>query len=298
MPAPTTAPRRLPAPYVTLALCVICAFVFAAIRGSGPESWAEAVRRGHLPAGAVWSGGYWSLLTSAFMHFAVWHVLMNVYWLWTLGRFVELVLGPWRLVALVVVSAVVSSALQLAVSDTTGIGASGVVYALFGVMWGGRKKVALFGHIMGQVAYVFWIWLPIGYLLTRLEVLNIGNAAHLGGMLTGIVAARELFFPERRRLAHAAAALLLGAAILPLFWAPWSAAWIGHRATRAHLDGRYDEAIAGYLEAMGKGADRVWMLQNIALARHAKGDEAGYHAALAQLRRLDPRAAEEIESRY
>jgi membrane associated rhomboid family serine protease len=212
---PTAAPRRLPAPYVTLALCVICAFVFAAVRRGDPDTWRETLGSwGALPAQAVWNGGYWSLLTSAFVHVAVIHVLMNVYWLWTLGRFVELVLGPWRLIVLTVVSAVVSSGLQLAVSDTTGIGASGVVYALFGVMWGARRKVPLFGHIMGQVAYVFWIWLPVGYLLTRLELLNIGNAAHLGGLLTGVVAARELFFAERRRLAHAAAALLLAAAIV------------------------------------------------------------------------------------
>jgi len=52
-----------------------------------------------------------------------------------LGRSVERVLGPLRLAGLVLASALVSSAGQLAWSDETGIGFSGVGYALFGLAW-------------------------------------------------------------------------------------------------------------------------------------------------------------------
>ena len=41
-------------------------------------------------------------------------------------------IGPWKFLAFFVASALVSSSAQLAFSDDTGIGASGVVYAMFG----------------------------------------------------------------------------------------------------------------------------------------------------------------------
>ncbi len=36
---------------------------------------------------------YWALITSVFVHFALWHVAFNVYWLWVLGS--QLRTGNW-----------------------------------------------------------------------------------------------------------------------------------------------------------------------------------------------------------
>jgi rhomboid protease GluP len=68
----------------------------------------------------------------------IWHLGFNLYWLVILGRDLEQALGRWKLVALFVCAAFVSSAAQLAVGGSTGIGFSGVGYAMFGLLWMGR----------------------------------------------------------------------------------------------------------------------------------------------------------------
>ena len=91
------------------------------------ESWEVVAQYGFLPADAVFNGAWWGLVTSAFVHIEIWHLAFNMFWLWSLGSRLERAIGSWPFLGFCLMSAFVSSSLQLAVSDATGIGASGVV---------------------------------------------------------------------------------------------------------------------------------------------------------------------------
>ena len=127
-------------PWLTWIIATVCVGIFVGVNLSGDASSWEGMRRwGAPPAQSVWDGASWGLVTSVFVHLAIWHLAFNLYWLWILGRILETTIGSTRWLAFFVASAIVSSAAQLAVSGATGIGLSGVIYAVFGFMWVGQR---------------------------------------------------------------------------------------------------------------------------------------------------------------
>lgn len=297
-PVPAPPPKRR-VPPVTLALCGACVLLFAAIAASGAEpSWDSLATWGYLTPQRVWDGAYWGLVWSAFIHLALWHVAFNVYWLWVLGGPVERALGALPYLGFVLGSALVSSSLQLGVSGVTGHGASGVVYALFGLIWAARKQVPAFAQALGEkTAPLFWIWLVGCIVATKAGIADVGNGAHVGGLLVGLLTAPWLVLKTpRRAVAMVGTGLLVVLSLVPLFWSPWSSGWVGYVAYKAHSAGDYDTAIARYRRSIALGGDRMWALQNLALAYHSTGDEREYAATLAEIRAADADAAARIEA--
>jgi membrane associated rhomboid family serine protease len=283
---------------VTFWICVVTSAWFVGIAATGAaSSWDRLARWGYLTGQDIWRGGYWSLVTSSFIHLELWHLGFNLYWLWTLGTMAERKLGPRTYVVFVLGSALVSSAVELGVSGNTGHGASGVLYALFGLLWLGQRQLdpAARAQIL-KSAPILWLWVPLCILATRAGMMEVANGAHLGGLLLGLVAAPWLMPSGRHR--NLAKAATIGVAMLsavPVFWCPWSADWVGLRAYEAHAAGDYDSAIKAYRRSITLGGDRLWALENIALAQHTKGDGREYAATLAEIRATDPEAAKRIQ---
>src|SRR5688572_13250495 len=159
-PGPS-APFTTRFPPVTSLAVIACAVLFVVnAKRFGQLAPAADQIFGFLPSQGVWDGGYWSLFSSAFVHLEVWHVAFNVYWLWILGRLAEREMGSLPYTLFLVGAAFVSSSIQLAVGGDTGIGASGIVYALFGLIWSGRRSVPAFAEgLSKRTAQLFWIWL-------------------------------------------------------------------------------------------------------------------------------------------
>ena len=115
----TTYPKRESTrqPWISRLAIVVCIVIFLGLTKQGDYESLETLSHfGYLPANSIWNGGYWALVTSAFVHFALWHVAFNVYWLWVLGRRLEQAIGSLPYLGFFVVSAFVSSSFQLAVS--------------------------------------------------------------------------------------------------------------------------------------------------------------------------------------
>lgn len=91
-------------------------------------------RAGDLLTGVA-DGGYWRLLTSAFLHEGFLHIAFNMYALYLFGPFVERALGITRFVAAYLTTAIVASVFVywLEAPNALTIGASGAVFGLFGM---------------------------------------------------------------------------------------------------------------------------------------------------------------------
>src|SRR5262249_9751338 len=59
--------------------------------------WLDTLRRGEV----------WRLITPMFIHWSFFHLLFNMFWLKDLGGAIELRRGTWRLLALVLLSALI-----------------------------------------------------------------------------------------------------------------------------------------------------------------------------------------------
>lgn len=258
---------------VSILAIAVCGAVFLLITVSADYgSWESLARYGYLPAASIWAGGYWALVTSNFVHFELWHVAFNIYWLWVLGHRLEQAIGSLPFLAFWVVSACVSSSFQLIVSDDTGIGASGVVYAMFGFMWLTRQHYPRFGEVVDdRTAQLFILWLVGCMAVTYFDIWQIGNAAHLSGLLFGIAVAGVFVLDFHRRLMAVGLLSLITAAVIPLFWSPWSVTWLAHRAHTVHVASQFEEAISLYSRIISRDPENTWAYINRSYAYESLG---------------------------
>ncbi len=280
-------------PWLTWSGCAIVVLVAIGIAGTGGDS--AVTWWGWQPAVDLWQGKPWALVTSALVHLNAVHLAFNLYWLWVLGRAVESVLGPLRLGAFIIASALVSSAAQLAVSDETGIGSSGVAYALFGLAWMlSRYRRDLGIRMPRQIVQLFAVWLLVGTFGTYLGLVNFGNAAHLAGGLFGICAG--LAFTDRwNRAGVVGLRSLLAWGALIAFVAPWSPAWNEARARSAYRRADYAAAIEWLERSLRRGGDPAWITQTKAMVHWQAGAKDEVRADLDALRKIDPKGAEVFE---
>ncbi|MFN7970775.1 MAG: rhomboid family intramembrane serine protease [Acidobacteriota bacterium] len=141
--------------------------------------------------GRMFSSPIAGLVFSAFVHIDVVHFLMNTMVLYQVGPILERWLGKTTLYAgFYLLAALVSSAAQLLFSGP-GIGASGVLYAMVGYLWiKQRRHPDRFAYILAPGAFrPLFVWLVLGFVLSYTGMMRIGNAAHVGGLLFGILVA-------------------------------------------------------------------------------------------------------------
>lgn len=141
-------------------------------------------------------------LTASFLHGDIMHLVMNMLLLLFIGRLVEPLLGPKRMLILLVVGAY-AAAFVHALFDNPMIpmiGASGAISALIATyaMIYRAKEVRAIGPFSGSTVYAIWIgvaWIGI-QLLSELAAGgmfgNIAVYAHIGGFLAGLLMTRPL----------------------------------------------------------------------------------------------------------
>ena len=277
-------------PWVTWLAVFLCVAVFLGLSAEPKrDSWETLSKWGVRPANEIWSGHFAPLVSSAFVHLELWHLAFNVYWLWLLGSRLEQAIGPAWYLLFFLVAAVVSSTAELAVADTTGIGASGVVYAIFGFMWVARHRFPAFFAVLSQrTITLFVVWLFGCIAATMLKIWEVGNAAHVAGLLFGASAAGCLVARYRRRLLFAGLAGAVALSLLPLFWCPWSATWLSSRAYNAHESGNLPLAVDYYDRLILKDSKNAWAYYNRGLAYQSLHDDRQAHADFKRAEELDP----------
>jgi len=183
-------------------------------------------------------GEYWRLVTSVLPHGGVMHLVFNVYWMWTLGTLIEETYGPFRTGLLVIVLAAGSGAFQFGL-ESGGIGLSGVVYGLFGLLWVLEGKDPRFsGVIDKRTVQVFVGWFFFCIVLTYFNFMAVGNIAHGSGAVLGVLIGFASVESEYRKLAS------LGSVSVFLFGL-WCAT-LGRPYVNFSRGGGYEEGEWGY----------------------------------------------------
>lgn len=135
----------------------------------------------------------WTMLTSAFVHANLLHILFNAYSLFVFGRMIEQALGRARYLALYFVSAFGGSVavLLLGGTNTAVLGASGAVFGLMGAFFVIQRRL---GGNSVQILVVVGINLALGVIIQ-----GVSWQAHVGGVLSGAAVAGVLLATRERR---------------------------------------------------------------------------------------------------
>jgi len=148
-----------------------------------------------VPIYVTQNGEYWRLVSGAFLHGGLFHLAVNMFSLYVLGRIIESIGGSMRMAVIYVVSMIVSG---LAVAWFSGptdvtVGASGAIFGLFGALFAMGFKLGPPGMAMVRA--------NIGILVINLAITffvpGIAMWAHIGGLIIGFVVAYVIFFPPK-----------------------------------------------------------------------------------------------------
>lgn len=227
---------------------------------------------GYVGPEQIWNGRIWGLVTPIFIHGGVVHLLFDMLWLVQLGRILERTLPQAIYLLFILAAGAVGSAAEMLISGQPGIGMSGVVYAMFGLMWAGRGAFSSWRAMATQDNLRFLIgWGLLCVAATYLPFLrgfglNVANGAHGGGFLFGLCLGFLFYSPRRRYVWAAPLALLLVACVLACTWQPWSGDWTFWKGNREFDRKHYAQAIQWYQASLKHGADPHGAWHNISLA--------------------------------
>jgi membrane associated rhomboid family serine protease len=179
--APKTAfgGRRTDSPMVTYALIAINVAMFVVQTTS-----TELERRLVLWTPAIAHGDLYRLLTSAFLHYGIAHLLFNMWALYVVGPQLESWLGRTRFIALYVLSALGGSVLVYLLSpiNAATAGASGAIFGLFGATFALARRLNIdVKWVVGLIV----INLAFTFLAPALGSQPISWQGHVGGLITG-----------------------------------------------------------------------------------------------------------------
>jgi membrane associated rhomboid family serine protease len=152
----------------------------------------------------LWSPGvalyddYYRLLTAAFLHYGIMHLLFNMWALYIVGPQLEMWLGRMRFTALYFLSAIGGSVLVYLLSplDSATAGASGAIFGLFGATFVLSRKLNIdVKWVVGLIV----LNLAITFIGPQLGTGAISWQGHVGGLVTGAAVSYAYAYAPRER---------------------------------------------------------------------------------------------------
>ncbi len=227
-------PQRVPVvTYCIIFICVLLHLLASQAAGAGTGDFAftqAQIRLGAMNVADPWSEPIWKYLTSCFLHHDLMHLGFNMLWIYQLGSLMERALGSLKLLLFVVVTGFASSAFQVSF-EGVGIGMSGVVYAMVGFMWAAWPRwTGFLEKFNGNTVQFLLFWQVLCILLTVSGTYNIGNTAHLSGLVLGGVIGLWACHGNKRGAKWLALSILLVAMSgVVAVWSPWNQTYQLHK---------------------------------------------------------------------
>ena len=164
----------------------------------------------------VQNGEVWRILTSAFLHVGLIHLVVNMYSLAIIGTQVETFIGKWKFLFIYFISAIGGNLLSLVFSqaNVVSVGASGALFGLMGALlyFGYHYRLYLSEAIRNQIIPIILINLLIGFIVPGID-----NVAHIGGLIGGYLASMAFGIEnksEKRDMINGCIVLILYIAFL------------------------------------------------------------------------------------
>jgi len=140
----------------------------------------------------------WTIITSMFMHAPGFtHIFVNMMSLVFIGSFLEKLVGKKRFILVYTLAGILGSAFYilsfyfLGMPDVPAVGASGAIFGIGGMLAILTPKMPVYVMFI-PIAMPLWLGIALSlgvmWLLSIAVGLPIGNFAHLGGLVAGLLA--------------------------------------------------------------------------------------------------------------
>lgn len=178
-----------------VAIINIALFIAMVIAGVGffDADTDKVIQWGAASKEQIFTGQYWRLLTAIFVHFGIGHLAGNMIALLFASAFLMMVLSKWQFLIGYLITGIFSFAISIWWHiDTVSAGASGAIFGCYGILLG----LALTPLFTKSDRAVILIYLAVyaGFNLLYGLKDGIDNAAHVGGLVAGVVVGL-LYYP-------------------------------------------------------------------------------------------------------
>ena len=179
-------------PYITYALIAINVIVYFIGLFVGQNQMIEMCGLHPL---LVKTGEYYRLITCMFLHANPIHLIFNMYALYIIGIQVENFFNKWKYSTIYLISGVTGALFSMIFTRSWSVGASGAIFGLMGALlfFGYHHRVYLGTVIKSQIIPVIIINLIIGF-----DSTGIDNAAHIGGLIGGVLGSMMMGVKDKR----------------------------------------------------------------------------------------------------
>lgn len=186
-------------PYATYGFIALLMAVFLAVQllsGGAMGAPLTMVRFGAKYNPLIVAGEYWRLLTANFLHAGVFYLLFNVIFIFQFGKILETIIGWWRMILLIIGSALMGTLFSFAFVPQVSLGASAIAYGILGGLFflgiENRKMfMSMVRRLVGPILVfsVFWTILDS----------TIDAYGHFGGFIGGFLMASLTGLPGYRQ---------------------------------------------------------------------------------------------------
>jgi rhomboid protease GluP len=136
------------------------------------------------------TGDWWRLFTYMFLHGGLMHIAFNMWCLWDLGDLAENLYGRWTFGAIYLITGVAAGIASIAWNPlAVSMGASGAIFGLAGALAASFylgefsiPRVAIQGTLRSLVVFIIFN-VAFGTIFPGVD-----NAAHVGGLVSGVIA--------------------------------------------------------------------------------------------------------------
>ncbi|HEY4208026.1 MAG TPA: rhomboid family intramembrane serine protease, partial [Puia sp.] len=145
-------------------------------------------------------GEWWRLITSCFLHAGILHLLMNMYAFLYIGMVLEPFLGRWKFSIAYLLAGIISSLTSLYWHKVTlSVGASGAIFGMYGLFLAMLTTNLI--HAEKRKPLLKSIGIFVLFNLGFGTLGSIDNAAHIGGLVSGILMG-YILYPALKRTRH------------------------------------------------------------------------------------------------
>ena len=187
-------PKKIVVTNLLIVINVLVFFIAFVLSGANLSAL-NLLRYGGINATLVQNGEIWRLITGGFLHGGILHLLFNMYSLYIIGTQIENFVGKWKFLAIYFASMISASLMSCVINDSVvSVGASGAIFGLLGAMvyFGYHYRLYLGSVLRNQIIPLILLNLLFGFMVSGVD-----NAAHLGGLIGGLLISMALGVQKR-----------------------------------------------------------------------------------------------------
>ncbi len=179
-------PKKIIMTKIIMLLCLIM-YIVTLIMSKGSSNTLTFILLGANNRELVLQGEVFRLITYAFLHGNLIHLIVNMYSLWVIGSQVENYIGRWKFLVIYLLSALMGGLMSVVFLNDYGlsVGASGAIFGLMGSLlyFGYHYRLYLSTALTSQIIPIIIVNLILGFALNGID-----NACHIGGLIGGYLA--------------------------------------------------------------------------------------------------------------